>query len=513
MVTHPCVSPLCRSFSLQLRHATAVTALQRTCHLHSEVKPLACRHRPHHIKPHPVHLFSLTPPPAISCLSYLSVSDRMYITALALSTLGFASLASAHNGNHPLILNDRTGLAPVVYDGFTTSYTSTHAPVHHGVSVPLTPSSVGLNVFIKSTASVQCWRNGYPCGSNMRSQRRAAEFAHATLGVARRVPPPEFFSTRTDVPLPGHTKVPDETGDDQVYILPISTSSPSGQMCDRATDKDCFDILPIPSTFLARETSDAPPSISATCDDCFDVLPIPSSRRRGPVSSSLAPTTAPPSDIAIPTSWWRGPEGTGIPTSWWRDPEGNGIPTSWWRDPIPSQRPSHIPLSKKPNDGWPTPIDCNFGECWLPTVLPSSVHPTPSLSEVPTTPHPSCAQCLPQRSTTVDKARPEAPQSEGPHLGPPQAAGVPIDWWRGPGQPISPDATGPVLCESYITITATASAPLSTDDCFRHYCPSWASTTKQKPTSTTLEIVPTPTHTAEPVTTLFPAVPPEVTEV
>lgn len=52
----------------------------------------------------------------------------MKLPTLALSALGLFSIAAAQNGNDPLILNNRTGLSPVVYNTFSTSITTLLPP-------------------------------------------------------------------------------------------------------------------------------------------------------------------------------------------------------------------------------------------------------------------------------------------------------------------------------------------------------------------------------------------------
>lgn len=53
----------------------------------------------------------------------------MKMTTLALSAFSLAVLTAAQNGNDPLILNNRTGLAPVVYATYSTSYTLGGTPL------------------------------------------------------------------------------------------------------------------------------------------------------------------------------------------------------------------------------------------------------------------------------------------------------------------------------------------------------------------------------------------------
>lgn len=148
----------------------------------------------------------------------------MKLTILTLSALGltFASTAVAQNGNDPVILNNRTGLDPVVYDTFSTSYTTSlvHEPASmtllHGVTGSPVPVPVRSNTYVfKSTTSMQCWRNGYPCEQNGggRSQRRVAEFVRATTVV-------------DDAPM-NILPIPTEMGGGQQDAAPTSLSEPA----------------------------------------------------------------------------------------------------------------------------------------------------------------------------------------------------------------------------------------------------------------------------------------------
>ncbi|KZM24632.1 hypothetical protein ST47_g4281 [Ascochyta rabiei] len=334
----------------------------------------------------------------------------MKVNNLTFSIIGFASLATAQNGNDPLILNNRTGLAPVVYDTFSTSYTKLPVNETAGnglsqvlpVTAPVTQSPVYANTFFpKPTTSVPCWRDGYPCGQDggKRIQRRIADFVRATpaptiedvpartgevsidiprfvdMAVALRVPPPEFFNSRPDIPVPG------ETGDATMNILPIPTELIDGTQ---------YDAPPEP-TSTGTAVTDIP---SETSEAIFFILPI---------------STLPPSTTARP---------------------------SHWRGPVPSYT-----------------IDCNRHYCPTNTRSVSTTSSTP----LPTT-HPVIPPTEPY--TTQRPAVP--PQVTTPTINT-RNAGVPIDWWRGPGQPIVPDHH------------MEAIAPRSSD-CELHYCPSGTST-------------------------------------
>ncbi|KAH6642710.1 hypothetical protein C7974DRAFT_107628 [Boeremia exigua] len=286
----------------------------------------------------------------------------MKLATLALSVFGLASLTGAQNGNDGMIQDNPTG--PVVTDTFTTSYTKPvnacvpvlvsssyvrsntymapifSTPVHDCTSLPLPPIPNRSNTWLRPTASsFKCWHNGYPCH---RSQRYVTMFARATPAagpVAPRVPPPEWFSTRTDVPLPGHTNAPTETGDDRMGILPIP----------------------------------------------YSLLEVP--------------------EEAVPS------------------------------EPAYSALPIHHPASAQHND-------------------------------------------LADHSGDVHTSLPTEPQVAA------RGAGVPVDWWRGPGEDVVPEASGPVLSQELVASTtatvtaassglpAVAAAHPTTDPCYRHYCPS-----------------------------------------
>ncbi|KAJ4336284.1 hypothetical protein N0V95_008653 [Ascochyta clinopodiicola] len=283
----------------------------------------------------------------------------MKLTNLTLSILGFASLAAAQNGNDPLILNNRTGLAPVVYDTFSTSYTKLPiTETANGLSqvLPVTaPFTQRSNTFLpKPTTSVQCWRDGYPCGQDggKHSLRRVADFARATpaptiddvpgetgdlsfniprlggMGVGPRVPPPEFFSTRSDVPVPG------ETGDGTMNILPLPTEFISGTHYDappESSSEALFSILPIPtergtfrpSTWPSHWRGPASHTIDCTRHYCphntvstsISYTPLPATYPSIPAgpTTTLHPAVPPEVTAAlerreagVPIDWWRG---------------------------------------------------------------------------------------------------------------------------------------------------------------------------------------------------------------
>ena len=429
----------------------------------------------------------------------------MKITALAFSAL--VSLAASQNGNDPLILSNRTGLDPIVYDTFSTSHTAATEPARADILtlVPLTPSPVQSSTFVKPTTSIDCWRNGYPCGQNggRRSQRLVKNFIHATTGVAPRVPPSECFSTRTELRLPEETNVPAETGEVSMGILPIPTSL-------------CGD----------KQYSAPPVEIS---EPIFSALPI---------ATLTAPTTG---GVAVPTEWWRGPNmpsdwlrsHPAIPTEFWRAPgeatsalpvdwwrsilpvstlasstEGAAIPTEWWRpaQPVPTTPADGVVL---PTKWWrgnmPSyTIDCERHYCHS---VPATSKPTQDMSSfsakygTPPVVKPTGAPTTSSRFAIPPEATPRA---------------VPIDFWRGPGEPIIPGAHAPEPEESpeddrYAPVQRHSSfVAVSTDNCFRHYCPS-SSTVIMPTTMSTVFKTGEPTIvTAGPVGTSFPAVPPNV---
>lgn len=469
----------------------------------------------------------------------------MKITTLALSAFGLAGLTAAQNGNDPLILNNRTGLDPVVYDTFSTSYTN-EPTVKSVVSVPLTPSPVRSNTFLpKPTTSIQCWRNGYPCGQNggQRSQRLVADFVEPTPTLNARVPPSEWFSSHSDVNLPGETDVPGETGELRYDILPIPTSlggEPRETVIPEPTDEVSMGILPIP-TFLGGEprTYDAPPQAPGkTSEAIFSVLPI------------TTPTPAaerPP----IPTEWWRGSEGfphatfllqpqqSRWPEDWWRGP---AIPSDWFRlhPSIPSEwlRPAPTATISEGAAAPSQTVDCNLHFCATGTLSSTSTPPsTPlptipgSLVTAPVTTYPTTSShfAIPTEpeatiidtyteSTTSDFAVPSAVDPL-PAAAPPVVDGqhellvycdrqncVTIrpsdDTYFGIPAPTSgfampPEATPPATAAPAIDKTYTM-----TIDCNKHYCTSGM--------QTVYTITPTPyTYTSFPSPTSGFVVPPE----
>lgn len=224
----------------------------------------------------------------------------MKVNNLALSAIGLVSLAAAQNGNDPLILNNRTGLSPVVYNTFSTSYTKSQfsEPPRERflqalpVTVPIMPSSIQPSSYdTKSAASAECWRNGYPCNQNgsQRIRRRIANLAHATTTSA---------IDESSV----------ETSEAIFSILPISTPSPS-------TEKEGAAILP------ANPISE---KISATSSELTLDAEV------GSVEARKA---------GVPVDWWRGP---GQPV----DPEGPAGPTQ--------HRPAHHPDFS---------VDCSMHYC------------------------------------------------------------------------------------------------------------------------------------------------------
>lgn len=190
----------------------------------------------------------------------------MKVNNLTLSAIGLVSLAAAQNGNDPLILNNRTGLSPVVYDTFSTSYTKAlFSESHRGrflqalpVTVSIIPPSIYSDPsYSQFTTSVECWRNDYPCdqSSDQHVQRGTANFVRATT-----------TSTIGELSI--------ETDEAIVSILPISIPTPS-------TEKESIKLpamSPVPA--LATEAGSM------------------EGRKAG-----------------VPVDWWRGP---GQPV----DPEG-----------------------------------------------------------------------------------------------------------------------------------------------------------------------------------------------
>ncbi|KAF1926795.1 uncharacterized protein M421DRAFT_422402 [Didymella exigua CBS 183.55] len=361
----------------------------------------------------------------------------MKLTNFALSALGMAGFVAAQNGNDPLILNNRTGLHPTVYDNFSTSYTNKPAATFH--SVPLTPSPERSNTYMfKPTTSVKCWRNGYPCGQNggQRSQRLVADFVGPTPAIAARVPPPEWFSSHTDFPLPGETDVPGETGEMPYGILPIPTS-------------------------LGGEprTSDASNAPGKTGEAIFSVSPT--------TTSTPAADKSP-----IPTAWWRGL-------------------TSGFAGP---HEPTPIAEAGEP---YAVTIDCNRHYCisGMPTIR--TITPTPH--PYPVLPPATSGFAVPSKPTLVNEAR---------------DAFVPVDWWRGPGKPVVPDAPkgldgiyGPIEQTSSVESVFSVA---TNDPCFRHYCPSGYTPGAPDPTTMLTETKPVVTQrlTKSPV---LSAIPPSAT--
>ena len=127
------------------------------------------------------------------------------------------------------------------------------------------PSPMRSNTFIKSTTSIGCWRDGYPCGQNggQRSQRLVADFSEPTPAIAARVPPPEFFSTRTDLKMPGGmpldtlAPVPEPTGEVSMSILliPVSFGGEPPKQQPPPTGETIVSVLPITSSVPAPGNS------------------------------------------------------------------------------------------------------------------------------------------------------------------------------------------------------------------------------------------------------------------
>ncbi|KAF3050634.1 hypothetical protein E8E11_003293 [Didymella keratinophila] len=198
----------------------------------------------------------------------------MKLATIVLSAFGLTGSIAGQNGNDPLIVNNRTAL---------------HVPI------PVTPSPVRSNTFIKPTTSIECWRNGYPCGQNggQRSQRLVADFIVPTPALEARVPPPGFFSTRTDVQVPGETDVPAE--------MPLDTLAPVPE----PTSEVSMGILPIPTSLGGeppKQQSMALSSVTRLSSQCrhtpkpHPTTMLTTSKPVEPVeSASLHLPSAPPS--------------------------------------------------------------------------------------------------------------------------------------------------------------------------------------------------------------------------
>ncbi|KAJ8109001.1 hypothetical protein OPT61_g7775 [Boeremia exigua] len=194
----------------------------------------------------------------------------MKLTIHALGALSLASFAGAQNGNDPLIVNNRTGLSPVVYSTFTTLYTSLFPPVSDDVS----SLSTHLTTVIKPTMPVECERT---YGQRVRKR------LHRPI-VNGCIPPPEFFSTRPSAHLPGPTNSVNTTSSRSLGLPSIAPSLSSGHT-SCSTDSSLTDfvdgttvwILPIPSSLLGGGTPSTPSSLTDFVDGTVGILPIPTS--------------------------------------------------------------------------------------------------------------------------------------------------------------------------------------------------------------------------------------------
>lgn len=352
---------------------------------------------------------------------------------------------------------------------------------------------------------------------------------------------------------------PIETGKSTVSSMPVSTSSP----CDNVPpacedDPDCYHILPVPwptrhRTQTALPTSlwrgphgtgrrfkwwDGPELTQFPRDSSNVQTHTLDPSEMSTILSTLASPTPPASEVRSTSIRSTSPHFTipphptiiveppcALPTSLWRVPHGTGGRSKWWDGPELTQFTHQISAIHSHT------LDCDFNyyPSGIPTVLPDPASPIPLPSEVQSTLTPSTSSqfAIPPHSTVIIEVPcTMAPKRKGPHVESARIVGVPIDWWRGPGQPVSPDASETVKRESSKIVSTNASAPsglpstnstvilVSTDPCYRHYCPSTKGQTK--PMSTTWKTITTTTYSVEklvgpgnPVTT-FPAVPPDV---
>lgn len=419
----------------------------------------------------------------------------MKITTIALSALGLAGLSAGQNGNDPLILNNRTALDPVVYDTFTFSYTDAPA-VTPAISVPVTPSPVQSNTSIKPSTSIACWRNGHPCDQNggQRSERLVADFVVPTPALEARVPPPEFFSTRTNVRVPGETDVPGE--------MPLDTLPPVAE----PTGEVSMGILPIPTSLGGEPNFDAPSQVT-TSEAILSVLPI--------TTSTTAAGFAP-----IPTSWWRGPpgstNGTSAPTQTAHCNGTVSAPSTSQLTPLPISTVSSIvqdPLltpAPATSSHFAIPPDPNSPIIDTYTKSSASLELTPlPIKTVSGTIKDPLMTSAPATGTAPSMPVPEGMQNHFLHCGTNDC--VPIDMaGLAACYSTSTPRAGPVaaleVTSPVAAITTAAREPITvTIDCNRHYCHSGM--------ETVYTIAPTPyTYPIVPATSGF-APPPEVTHV
>ncbi|KAJ4310797.1 hypothetical protein N0V94_008265 [Neodidymelliopsis sp. IMI 364377] len=201
----------------------------------------------------------------------------MKLTNLFLSALSLIGLTLAQNGNDRIILNNRTGLSPVVYDTLATSYTKAAFLDANGLPVEIQPSPTLMMP------------------------------VSAGKDVEKRIPPPEFFSTRIIVHVPGYA-VPD------------------------ATDNVTFNILPLPATPTPSSVYVAPVQTEWSVDCKFHYCPSqtinvpttfftthPVATKTGHVTVTTTSFPAVPPEVpsvaggetagVVPSGWWRGAEG------------------------------------------------------------------------------------------------------------------------------------------------------------------------------------------------------------
>lgn len=209
---------------------------------------------------------------------------------MTLSALALAGLTAGQNGNDPLIYNNRTGMNPNVQITFSVLYVDTLTAL--AIPIPLMPSPMRSNTLIKRIASIECWRNDYPCGQGggQRSQRLVAKFVEPTPAIAARVPPPKFFSTRTDVKAPDETDSPRETGH-----IPLDTPLPLLEPTAEAS----MGILPVPVSLGGDPHTYEAPQEVVTSEAIFSALPITT-------STSAVGTSIPYSPHSAWPSHWRG---------------------------------------------------------------------------------------------------------------------------------------------------------------------------------------------------------------
>ncbi|KAL1653715.1 hypothetical protein SLS61_003864 [Didymella pomorum] len=504
----------------------------------------------------------------------------MKATTLVLGAFGLTGLTAGQNGNDPLILNNRTALH---------------------VSVPHTPSSVRSNTFIRPTTSIECWRNGYPCGQNggQQSQRLVADFIVPTPALNARVPPSEFFSTRTDIQVPGVTEVPHEmpldtlapvpepTGEGSMDILPIPTSLGGEPPKHHAppTGEAIVLVLPITSSMPAQDNSPvttslpydpystwpsrwrgatsevvAAPSETPDCNLHFcptgtvnstsTLPPTPQPTIPGPAEpSTTMPVVFTSSHFAIPpdpsspivqtsTSSLSAPEMSSLPIN-----TAPGIIQAPLLTSAPST--SSLPSMSIPEGIQERLVYCGTDKCVTVKMADlTSCHGTPTprsgllatseftapvsaattATREPITVMIDCKRhhCLGIETvytitpTPTPYTYPIVPATSGfaippevTPVGEPRAVFVPIEFWRGPNEPVVRNASktlggvhGPIQRRS----SFAPKPSVATDSpCYRHYCPSGFT---PKPAPTTMMTTSKPVPPVESASLYFPTAPP-----